>query len=201
MLNLVADKPSYSKCAPCVVVTSVHIIRGLDSGIKRGFRNLFLHENHNLIDCVFSKNFTFFIVRKPEKINYCVMLKEFCRILFVVANFCWQKAGRMNATNTKLLHWKRAWVSSKPRVILTISTPKSHFNIILSSSSLLSETFPRRFPVALIPLPNRWSAVHRVVRYINGKRRHVQIVVMCCYKFSINFVVLKSRYFLEHFAF
>jgi len=70
VLNFVADKPSYSKRVPCVVAASVHISRGSDSGINRGFRNLFLHENHNHIDYVFSKNFKFFIAGQPEKINY-----------------------------------------------------------------------------------------------------------------------------------
>lgn len=61
--------------------------------------------------------------------------------------------------------------------------------------------YPRCFPTALIPLPSRWSAVHSVVRCTNDSRRHVRIVVMYLYKFSINFVVLKSRYFLEYFVF
>lgn len=108
MLNFVADKPSYSKRIPCVVVTSVHISRGSNSGIDRGFRNLFLHENRNPIDCVFSKNFIFFIAGKPEKINYCVMLKEYYRVFFVVTNHFWQKVGMMNATDTKLFQWTRA---------------------------------------------------------------------------------------------
>ena len=108
MLNFVADKPSYSKRVPCVVVTTVHITRCSDSGINGDFRNLFLHENLNLIDYVFSKNFIFLIVGKPEKINYCIMLKEYWRVFFVVTNYGWQKAGRINSTISELLKWKRA---------------------------------------------------------------------------------------------
>jgi len=108
VLNFVADKPSYSKRVPFVVVTSVHISRGSDSGINRGFRNLFLHKNRNHIDYAFSKNFKLFIAGQPEKIHYCVILKEYCSVFFVVKNLCWQKAGRINANNIKLLQWKRA---------------------------------------------------------------------------------------------
>ena len=135
-----------------------------------------------------------------EKIDYCVMLKEYCRCFFVVTNHRWQKAGRINATNTKLLKWNRAWVSSN----LVSSSRWEHLNPILilffCPLPCQGRRFSKTFPAALIPLPNIWSAVHSVVGCINDNRRHVQIVTMYCYKFSSNFVVLKSRYFLEHFV-